>query len=465
MMLQSCKRMMTWPLALSFVLVVALVLTLSLAPSSSAQEEADLAVFSNDIALSSLEVRDGDNVTIFALVHNLGEKLGSATVEFYDTMAYAEDAFIGDDHVVVQPGGSSVASVEWLADEGDRGILVVISDLVLFDPNVTNNQALAAFHVFGKDDVIVFMAPTLLISGGNASIEYSTERVIPIRVQCLGQDVSDVRIVVLQSSGFEIEPITPRNMSAGETRNFYIRIKAPPQGGFNDSEMQVVLIQARDDNAMSNVAALYITIHPPVADVSWWANPLTATAVTGGAIGAALAAINATELGRYKFLCFLLPLYTKLKKEEVLDHYVRGKIHGYVLANPGDHYSSIRKALDLTNSSLTYHLRVLEKEELIKSQRDGMYKRFYPIGAKLPDNGGPFTLVQQRILGAIIETPGTCQKDIASMLGVSSSTVNYHIEKLIEQGLIKARRKGMRIAYYFVGDESVLNFQDDPKRT
>jgi predicted transcriptional regulator len=446
------------------MLVAAIVVILSLAPSSSAQEEADLAVFSNDIALSSLELRDGDNVTIYALVHNLGEDLGSATVEFYDTMPSFDDPFIGDDHVVVQPGGSSVASVDWLASEGDHGILVVISYPVLFDPNTTNNQALAEFHIFGKDDIIVYMEPTLIVSGGNVSIEYSTERVIPIRVQCLGQDVSDVTIVALQSSGFEIESITPRNMSAGEVSNFYLRIKAPPQGDLNDSEMQVVLIQARDENAVSNVAALYVTIHPPVAEVSWWANPLAATAVTGGAVGAALAAINATELGRYKFLCFILPLYTKLRKEEVLDHYVRGKIHGYVLANPGDHYSSIRKALDLTNSSLTYHLRVLEKEELIKSQRDGMYKRFYPIGAKFPDNGGPFTLVQQRIIGAITETPGICQKDIASTLGVSSSTVNYHIEKLIQQGIVEARRKGMRMTYYFVGEESVLT-SPDIKRT
>lgn len=461
-MLLSCKRLLIRPVALSFMLVATVVAILSLAPSSSAQEEADLAVFNNDIALSSLEVREGDNVTIYALVHNLGEDLGSAIVEFRDTAAYnPEDSLIGDDHVVVQPGGSSVASAEWFAREGDHGILVVISDPVLFDPNTTNNQALASFHVFGKDDVMAFTAPTLLVSGGNASIEYSTERVVPIRVQCLGQDVSNVKIVVLQSSGFEIEPITPRNMSAGETRNFYIRIKAPPQAGLNDSEMQVVLIQARDGNAISNVAALYVTIHPPVAEVSWWADPLTATAVTGGAVGAALAAINATELGRYKFLCFVLPLYSKLKKEEVLDHYVRGKIHGYVLANPGDHYSSIRKTLDLTNSSLTYHLRVLEKEGLVKSQRDGMYKRFYPIGAKFPDNGGPFTLVQQRIIEAITETPGICQKDIAAMLGVSSSTVNYHIEKLAQNGVIEARRKGMRMTYYFVGDESILTSQSN----
>ncbi len=47
-----------------------------------------------------------------------------------------------------------------------------------------------------------------------------------------------------------------------------------------------------------------------------------------------------TEAGRYRFLGLLVPLYTKLKKEEILDDFTRGKIYGYIVANPGDNYNS-----------------------------------------------------------------------------------------------------------------------------
>lgn len=450
-MLLMCKKQIRYSFGVSILATLVLIVSLLLLSLSSGQEEADLAVFGDDISLSTLEVREGDRVRIYAVVHNLGDDLGSATVEFYDATVMNQEVLIGDDQVVVSAGGLSVASVDWFAEKGDRTILIIISEEIVFDSNISNNQASASFHIFGTEGTVVFTEPTLLLEDANVSIEYSTERTIPIQVRCLGGDAFNVTVRALESSGLEISEITPpRDMSAGESSAFFLRIKAPPSEDYYDSEIRVVLIQARGESARSNIASLEITIHPPVTQVSWWTDPWTATAMAGGVLGAILAVINGTELGRYKFLCFVLPLYTKLKKEEILDHYIRGKIHGYILANPGDHYSSIRKALDVTNSSLTYHLSVLEKEALIRSERDGMYKRFYPKGAKLSEKEvGALTPVQNRIIEAIKETPGICQKDIASMLGVSSSTVNYHISRLVQKGIVRSKRKGMKIAYYF----------------
>lgn len=449
-MIPLARREIAGPSVILVIAAFSLLLTLSLLPTqSSAQDEADLVVSSNDVLLSSLEVRDGDTVTIYALVRNQGEALGTARVEFYD-VTWLTAKTIGSDQVVVSSGGLSVASVEWTAESGDRQILVIVTEVLPIDGNTSNNEASAVFHVYGSNETIIFMDPTLLLEDASVSIEYSTERTVPIRIRCLGEDVRNVTMSPMEASGLEIDVIPSiTNLSNGDVDTFYLRIEAPRWGGNVDSEVRIVLLRAKGDGAKANIASLEIIIHPPVAEVSWWSDSLTTTAVAGGLFGAILAAINATELGRYKFLCLFVPLYTKLKKEEVLDHYVRGKIHGYVLANPGDHYSSIRSALELTNSSLAYHLRVLEKEELIKSRRDGMYKRFYPKGAKLPDDGGsPFSPIQERIVEVIRETPGICQKDIASLLGVSSSTVSYHITKLVRRGLITSKRRGMRTAYY-----------------
>ncbi len=50
----------------------------------------------------------------------------------------------------------------------------------------------------------------------------------------------------------------------------------------------------------------------------------------------------------------------------------------------------------------------------------------------------------------IRETPGISQKDIASLLGVSSPTVNYHMDGLLKQGIVRAERKGIRVCYFIV---------------
>ncbi|MCK5309241.1 MAG: winged helix-turn-helix transcriptional regulator, partial [Thermoplasmata archaeon] len=169
-----------------------------------------------------------------------------------------------------------------------------------------------------------------------------------------------------------------------------------------------------------------------------------------GSIIAASAALGlATEVGKFAFLLFFLPLYTKLKKDEVLDTYTRGKIHGYIMANPGEHYNAIKRALGMNNGSLAYHLNVLEKEDLVKSKTNGMYKRFYPRDMIIP-NGGPvhLTEAQKLIIKNIEETPGISQKDIAALLGISASTVNYHITRLVEMNAVRTEKKGIGVKYF-----------------
>jgi predicted transcriptional regulator len=79
-------------------------------------------------------------------------------------------------------------------------------------------------------------------------------------------------------------------------------------------------------------------------------------------VGIAFAGIANTEAGKYWFLKFLiLPLYVKLSKKDVLDHFIRGQIYGYLVVHPGDNYTTIKQNLDLTNGTLTYHLDVLER--------------------------------------------------------------------------------------------------------
>jgi len=191
--------------------------------------------------------------------------------------------------------------------------------------------------------------------------------------------------------------------------------------------------------------------NPPPAAVSL---PVAAASVSVVALAAAGAGLSLTEFGKYRFLTiFFVPLYVRLKKDEVLDNYVRGQIHGYIIANPGDHYNSIRDALELSNGIVAHHIHTLEREGLVQSMRDGMYRRFFPANAKLPPEDEGHFNIQKRIVAIIRDNPGISQKEIAQKVGVSSPTVNYHVGVLATARMIRVEKFGRRTHCYVIDQQ------------
>jgi DNA-binding MarR family transcriptional regulator len=180
------------------------------------------------------------------------------------------------------------------------------------------------------------------------------------------------------------------------------------------------------------------------------------TAVIIASVGITVGGVSAftigTDLGRFKFFTLLVPLYTRLNREALLDNFTRGRIFEHIRTNPGLHYRAIKENLGLSNGSLAYHLRVLEKEEYIQSKSDGLCKRFYPMGMKI--TSGQSNNIQELILDKIYEKPFITQKELAAEMGIDISTVNYHVNIMAGAGIIKAEKYG-RIKHYLVEAEVV----------
>ncbi len=176
---------------------------------------------------------------------------------------------------------------------------------------------------------------------------------------------------------------------------------------------------------------------------------LVAAGTVGGAGGLLLAFVAGTEVGRYKALSLLVvPLYSRIRREKTLDNYIRGQIHGYILGNPGCHYNQVKQVLNLNNGTLAYHLRKLEKEEFIKSRRDGMYKRFYAFGMTLTTHVITLSPIQRQILDLITVAPGISQKEVAEELGISAPAVVYHMGVLHANRLVRREKNGVKVRYF-----------------
>jgi predicted transcriptional regulator len=167
-----------------------------------------------------------------------------------------------------------------------------------------------------------------------------------------------------------------------------------------------------------------------------------------------------TEFGRYQLFLSFAPFYYRVTGDKVLEHELRSKIYLHIRAHPGDHYRSIMAHLKLKNGTLVHHLARLEQEELICSERDGYYKRFYPVGMRIPKsevgmyypeeiptyNIGEHQVsdIQLKIIKTIRIHPGITQKEISQRIDESRRVVNYHVKLLIQHDLIKVIKSGRK---------------------
>jgi|GEM_PF-6662131 len=156
--------------------------------------------------------------------------------------------------------------------------------------------------------------------------------------------------------------------------------------------------------------------------------------------------IGLVESLKIKFLSIVLvPLYSRIKKDEVLDNFTRGAIYGFIVANPGAHYNLIKQELVLNNGAIIYHLDILERKGYISSEKAGIFKKYYPKGFK--KEGGileMLTDLQRRIFHEIEANPGVSQKEIANRMNITARALNYHIKTLIKVQLIMLERVGRR---------------------
>jgi predicted transcriptional regulator len=151
-----------------------------------------------------------------------------------------------------------------------------------------------------------------------------------------------------------------------------------------------------------------------------------------------------TENGKYAlFQMLYVPLYSRIKKDRVLDNFTRGMIYGFIMSHPGVHYNFIKQKLGLNNGSIVYHLTVLERQELIKSERVGLFKRFYPIGKTFADTElMELNETQEKLLELLRDHPGLTQRELADMTGISARVINYHVGLLQRARLVRLERIG-----------------------
>ena len=142
--------------------------------------------------------------------------------------------------------------------------------------------------------------------------------------------------------------------------------------------------------------------------------------------------------------------------------YQRGRIIGYLQANPGVHFRALLNALDMSNGHLAHHLRVLEERELIWKRRAGRRVLIYPstIPQNLTEDELPVPVfcpdpssTQGKIISLLVGDEHSIgrsmtQRELSIRLDASQQLVSHHLRTLQRYGLIDHDRRGVRNVYF-----------------
>ncbi|MBU0662065.1 MAG: winged helix-turn-helix transcriptional regulator [Candidatus Diapherotrites archaeon] len=144
--------------------------------------------------------------------------------------------------------------------------------------------------------------------------------------------------------------------------------------------------------------------------------------------------------------------------EEALALDVRQKIYTTVQKSPALHFREIQRRTSLGVGALQYHLEYLQKAQLIRSEKDGKFVRYFAVrGKQVGEQSRELSLLRQESIRRIVIYLLTHKRAnnvaISKAVNLSPPTTSWHLGKLISAGIVEKRRRGRKSFFYLTDKE------------
>ena len=121
----------------------------------------------------------------------------------------------------------------------------------------------------------------------------------------------------------------------------------------------------------------------------------------------------------------------------------RDRIAEHVHGHPGVHFNALVAALDLAPGQVQYHLReLIDRNTIVREQLYGRTHYFCPEYDEW--ERGAFALVRREtardVLASLLVDGPSRPASVADDLDIARSTLEWHLDHLVEQDLIEKRR-------------------------
>ena len=152
-----------------------------------------------------------------------------------------------------------------------------------------------------------------------------------------------------------------------------------------------------------------------------------------------------SENMKYLTFKFFIPLYSRLQKDTLADDPTRQNLLRIIYAEPGANFTQLKEKLGLHNGTLAHHLHILENHKTITSHTSGRQRLFFPFGSENRINISNSLITnrtQKKIINIVKDNPGITQSMISQQLKVSRQKVNYHVNALVSNSILKIEKQG-----------------------
>jgi len=162
-------------------------------------------------------------------------------------------------------------------------------------------------------------------------------------------------------------------------------------------------------------------------------------------------------------------------EEKIFEVKTRKEIYNYLIKNPGLHFRELVRSLNMPGSTLSYHLKYLEKRGFLLKEYENGYSRYY-VSEKIGKNDKKlFNILRETVPRNIILflylSNKTSQTDmikfaqkwkkhpskIGYYLNKHHTTLGFHLKKLIEEDIIESYDVGNETRYRLKNPEDIFD--------
>lgn len=121
----------------------------------------------------------------------------------------------------------------------------------------------------------------------------------------------------------------------------------------------------------------------------------------------------------------------------------RRRIDEAIAADPGIHFNELVRSLSLAPGQIQYHVRrLISAERIVRHERFGRTHYFPPSYDEWERDA--VSLLRREtsaaIVAALVTRESASPADVADELGIPRSTLEYHLSRLVDCGVIERRR-------------------------
>lgn len=120
----------------------------------------------------------------------------------------------------------------------------------------------------------------------------------------------------------------------------------------------------------------------------------------------------------------------------------RTRLASYVESHPGVHFNELERALDLATGQVQYHLRRLQNEGQVVAEPIYGRTHYYPTRYDEWDRRALALLRRETasdVVALLLRDGSMASGAVAAELDIARSTLSWHLDRLVEQGVVVKR--------------------------